>query len=150
MGFIDVVKSNKDWRNSLHKDNQVFYRTTTYKTKKGPEPRVIVRIGKNIMESLGWKIGDNLSLMQDEDDKKILRLKLNKRNGYVIKPAVIPQGESHSDQIGKLMRGSWEARIFEQRPLPKTDKTTVKIREFDVVNGMLDIKLPRDFDFDEL
>lgn len=145
MGFIDVIKSDNDWRNSLTKENQVFYRTTIYNTKKGKEPRVVIRIGENIVRELGWKVGENFSLMQDEDNPLSLRLKPNPRNGYVLKPAVIPQDEKHSDQIGKVLRATWEAPILKERPIPNTEKTTIKIIEFEVVKDMLDIEVPRDF-----
>lgn len=130
--FKDVVKSKRSY-SAPSDERDVHYRTCTHFHKKqGPKQKVVVRLGREVMKSLGWKCGDRVKMEQSKSSLHKLRLKRSDEVGYVLVPAVITDNKTYSDQKGSSERAYFNGAIYPETPIPRTEGATIPISDFEI------------------
>lgn len=136
---MDIERVNKAFLNDyidpeVYKESGLHYCTTFNNNKSGEQNLVIVRLGEKLLINLDWRVGDPINMVQGIADPHTLCM-IKKVDGNKLTPAVVSKDLPYEKQVGGIHCCNYFAVIDTNTPIPRTYGKTIRITDYETING---------------
>lgn len=118
----------------VDKESGLHYCTTSSSKKRGEQNLVVIRLGEELLMNLDWRVGDTINMVQGIADPHTLCM-IKKRDGNKLRPAIVSEDLPYEKQMGGIHCCNYFAVIDTNTPIPRTFGKTIKITDYDTING---------------